>query len=96
MNPPDGTGAVRNPYEVLGVSPNASLQEIRDAYWRLVRFYRMESDPADPWTPSHLEEVQGAYELLSDPARRAELDAADGGAAAVGAARPEVLPAEPA
>ena len=96
MNPPDGPGAVRNPYEVLGVSPNASLQEIRDAYWRLVRFYRMESDPADPWTPSHLEEVQGAYELLSDPARRAELDAADGVAAAGEATRPAAEATAPA
>ncbi len=82
MNPPDRPGAVRNAYEVLGVSANASLQEIRDAYWRLVRFYRTESDPADPWTASHLEDVQGAYELLTDPTRRAELDAADGAAAA--------------
>jgi signal peptidase I len=74
----DRPRAVRNPYEVLAVSPNASPEEIRDAYWRLVRFYRTESDPSSPWTASHLEEIQEAYELLSDPARRAELDAGDG------------------
>ncbi len=72
MNQPEGT-SVRNPYEVLGVSPDASLDEIRDAYWRLVRFHRTEGDPA--WKDTHLAEIQGAYELLSDPERRAELDA---------------------
>jgi signal peptidase I len=74
--------AARNPYEVLGVSPNASPEEIRDAYWRLVRFYRTEADPDSPWTAAHLEEIQDAYELLSDPARRAEIDAGDHGDAA--------------
>jgi signal peptidase I len=71
--------ATRNPYEVLAVSPNASVEEIRDAYWRLIRFYRTEGDPSSPWTAAHLEEIQEAYELLSDPTRRAQLDAGDGG-----------------
>jgi signal peptidase I len=71
--------ATRNPYEVLAVSPNASMEEIRDAYWRLIRFYRTEGDPSSPWTAAHLEEIQEAYELLSDPTRRAQLDAGDGG-----------------
>jgi signal peptidase I len=77
MEPPDGPGAVRNPYEVLGVSPDASLEEIRDAYWRLVRFHRTEGETA--WTATHLGEIQDAYEVLSDPQRRAELDAGNGG-----------------
>ena len=77
MDQPNGPGAVRNPYEVLGVSPDASSEEIRDAYWRLVRFHRLEGETA--WTPTHLGEIQDAYELLSDPSRRAELDAANGG-----------------
>ena len=44
MDQSDGAGAVRNPYEVLGVSPDASPEEIRDAYWRLVRFHRTEGE----------------------------------------------------
>jgi signal peptidase I len=67
--------AVRNPYEVLGVSPSASLDEIRDAYWRLVRFHRTEGDPA--WQATHLAEIQEAYELLTDPIRRSQIDADD-------------------
>jgi signal peptidase I len=76
---PQAPSAARNPYEVLGVSPNASDQEIRDAYWRLVRFYRTEADPSSPWTAAHLEEIQEAYELLTDPVRRARIDAGDDG-----------------
>ena len=76
MDPPESSH-VRNPYDVLGVSPDASPDEIRDAYWRLVRFYRTEGETA--WTATHLGELQDAYELLSDPSRRAELDAANGG-----------------
>jgi signal peptidase I len=74
---PQAPSAARNPYEVLGVSPNASLEEIRDAYWRLVRFYRTEADASSPWTALHLEEIQDAYDLLSDPSRRSQLDAGD-------------------
>ena len=77
MDQPDGPSAVRDPYEVLGVSPDASQEEIRDAYWRLVRFHRTEGDSA--WTATHLAEIQDAYDVLSDPLRRAELDAANGG-----------------
>jgi signal peptidase I len=76
MDPRDGPGAVRNPYEVLGVSPDASQEEIRDAYWRLVRFHRMEGETA--LTATYLAELQDAYDVLSDPFRRAELDAANG------------------
>jgi signal peptidase I len=94
MDQPNGPGAVRNPYEVLGVSPDASAEEIRDAYWRLVRFHRLEGETA--WTPTHLGEIQDAYELLSDPARRAELDAANGGfASASPQMRPPYQPGAP-
>ena len=78
MDQPDGPRALRNPYEVLGVSPNASIEEIHDAYSRLTRFYRTEGDPSSPSTAAHLEEIQEAYELLADPARRAQLDRDDG------------------
>jgi signal peptidase I len=76
MDQSDGAGMVRDPYEVLGVSPDASPEEIRDAYWRLVRFHRTEGEAA--WMPTHLGEIQAAYDVLSDPTRRAELDAANG------------------
>ena len=90
MDPPESSH-VRNPYDVLGVSPDASPDEIRDAYWRLVRFYRAEGETA--WTATHLGELQDAYELLSDPSRRAELDAGNGGARAQSSSRSPTSPA---
>src|SRR5881392_1721867 len=92
---PQAPSAARNPYEVLGVSPNASEQEIRDAYWRLVRFYRTEADPSSPWTAAHLGEIQDAYELLTDPARRAEVDAGNHGGAAAPPSPPPPAADEP-
>jgi signal peptidase I len=91
MDQADGADSVRNPYEVLGVSPDASPEEIRDAYWRLVRFHRTEGETA--WMPTHLGEIQDAYEVLSDPSRRAALDAANGGY--VGAHEPSAPAHEP-
>src|SRR4029453_19560089 len=76
MDSTDGPGTARNPYEVLGVSPDASQEEIRDSSCRLVRFPRMEGETE--WTATHLAELQDAYEVLSDPFRRAELDAGNG------------------
>ena len=103
MDPPEGPH-VRTPYDVLGVSPDASPEEIRDAYWRLVRFHRMEGETA--WTATHLGEIQDAYEVLSDPSRRAELDAVNGGFASTASqpsppppydpGAPPFPPAEPA
>jgi signal peptidase I len=59
----------RDPYSVLGVSRNASLAEIREAYWRQVRFHSMGSEPG-----VRLQELREAYETLTDPARRAAYD----------------------
>src|SRR5256885_13627519 len=44
--------------------------------------------------PTHLGEIQEAYEVLSDPSRRAELDAANGGFIGV-QEQPTRVPAEP-
>jgi signal peptidase I len=59
-----------DPYEILGVPHDASPEEIELAYRRLIA--------ADGAIDSaRYGEIQMAYELLSDPERRAEFDAAD-------------------
>ena len=55
-----------NPYEVIGVPPTASEAEIRRAYFKLVREHPPERDP-EPF-----KRIRAAYEILRDPARRAE------------------------
>jgi signal peptidase I len=77
-----GTEPIEDPvvtdlYTVLGVGRRATTDEIRDAYWRQVRVHSAGTNPRP-----RLEQLQAAYEVLTDPARRAEYDAAtDGGAA---------------
>jgi signal peptidase I len=74
---------VRDPYTLLGVGRGATTDEIRDAYWRQVRFHSVGSNPGE-----RLEELQEAYETLTDPSRRAEYDAAADGAPAIATAPP--------
>src|SRR5436190_24198038 len=81
----------RDPYAVLGVSRTASLAEIREAYWRQVRFHSMGNDPS-----LRLQELREAYETLTDPSRRAAFDSpADGEAVYAPLPGAAPLPAEP-
>ncbi|MEA3341147.1 MAG: J domain-containing protein [Chloroflexota bacterium] len=57
-----------NPYEVIGVSSTASDNEIRRAYFTLVREYPPEQ------SPEQFKRIRAAYEMLRDPAQRAEWD----------------------
>jgi signal peptidase I len=66
----ENTRVARDPYAVLGVSRTASLAEIREAYWRQVRFHSMGTEPG-----VRLQELREAYETLTDPTRRAAFDA---------------------
>lgn len=65
--------ADRDYYEILGVSPRASYEEIRSAFRALARQYH-------PDTGEHggdverFQLVQEAWEVLSDPERRAQYD----------------------
>jgi hypothetical protein len=47
-----------DPYQVLGVSPGASLDEIRQAYWEQVRAHPPERDP------EAFKRIRAAYEQL--------------------------------
>ncbi|HEU5315177.1 MAG TPA: DnaJ domain-containing protein [Chloroflexota bacterium] len=67
-------GAAQDHYEVLGVSARASQAEIRSTFRRLARQYHPDVNP-DPAAPERFRAVAAAYEVLSDPARRAEYDA---------------------
>ncbi len=61
-------------YELLGISRDATPEEIRKAYIALVR--RLHPDRnINPGETELFIEVQHAYEVLSDPKRRAEYDA---------------------
>jgi molecular chaperone DnaJ len=65
--------AVRDLYEILGVGRDASPAEIKAAYRKLARTLHPDVN-ADPADQERFKEITGAYEILSDPAKRRRYD----------------------
>ena len=61
-------------YDVLGVSPQATSEEIKTAYRRLAREYHPDRNPDDPEAEKRFREVAAAYEVLNDSQKRSHYD----------------------
>jgi DnaJ-class molecular chaperone len=79
--------AARNPYEVLGVKPEASEEDIRAAYRKLAKKHHPDLNPGNKAAETRFKEIAAAYDLLSDKEKRARFDR--GEIDASGAERPE-------
>jgi DnaJ-class molecular chaperone len=66
--------ARRDLYEVLGVSRNATDEEIKRAYRRLARQHHPDRNPGDKQAETKFKEVQEAFDTLSDKEKRAQYD----------------------
>jgi molecular chaperone DnaJ len=66
--------AIRDYYEVLGVSRNADEATIKKAFRRLARELHPDVNRHDPGAEEKFKEAAEAYEVLSDPERRATYD----------------------
>lgn len=64
----------RDPYEVLGVSRDASAQDIKKAFRHLARELHPDVNAHDPDAEEKFKEAAEAYEILSDEERRATYD----------------------
>jgi len=61
-------------YELLGVSRDATEDEIKRAYRRLARQHHPDANPDDPEAEARFKEITLAYEVLRDPERRRRYD----------------------
>jgi DnaJ-class molecular chaperone len=79
-------GAVKDPYEALGVARTASAEDIRKAYRRLAKKLHPDLNPGNKESEERFKEVASANDLLSDPDKRKRFDS--GEIDALGAERP--------
>ncbi len=70
------TARARHPsyYDILQVAPDAPAQEVRAAYRRMAQRYHPDKSPDNRFAPKVMANVNKAYAVLSDPARREEHD----------------------
>ena len=66
--------AKRDYYEVLGVSKNASDDEIKKAYKKMAIKYHPDRNPDDKEAEAKFKEAAEAYDVLRDPQKRARYD----------------------
>ena len=58
---------IDDPYKVLGVSRDASDEEIKQAYRRLAKKYHPDLNPGDKEAARRMQEVNAAYEQIKNP-----------------------------
>ena len=58
---------IEDPYKILGVSPNATDDEIKQAYRRLAKQYHPDRNPGDEEAAQKMQQINAAYEQIKNP-----------------------------
>ena len=66
--------SVRDPYELLNVDRRATAAEIKGAFRRLAAQHHPDRNPHDPQAQVRFQQLNEAYQILSDPQKRAAYD----------------------
>jgi molecular chaperone DnaJ len=65
---------VRDPYDILGVDRSATQDELKAAFRRLASQHHPDKNPGDDGAHNRFKEINAAYQILSDPQKRAAFD----------------------
>ena len=70
---------INDPYKVLGVSPDASDEEIKRAYRRLAKQYHPDLNPGDEVAAKKMQQINAAYDQIKNPEKYQQQSSAYGG-----------------
>ncbi len=76
-----------DPYQILGVTREATQEDIRKAYRRLAKMHHPDLHPGDKDAETRFKEIASAYDIIGDDKKRARFDS--GEIDATGAERPQ-------
>jgi molecular chaperone DnaJ len=65
---------VRDPYDILGVDRAATQDELKSAFRKLAQQHHPDKNPGDDGAHHRFKEINAAYQILSDPQKRAAFD----------------------
>jgi len=63
-----------DPYKILGLSRDASAEDVRNAYRKLAKKHHPDLNPGDKKAEERFKAISGANEILSDPVKRGKFD----------------------
>ena len=61
---------IEDPYKILGVSPDASDEEIKKAYRKLAKQYHPDLHPGDAEAAKQMQRINAAYEQIKNPEKQ--------------------------